>query len=236
MSLRNRRVRERRQRVLVAIGHTVKWLLILGALGGVGLLAHRTGSELAQREVVRLSGERDAARAEAEARQGEAARLRQEAEAARAEAEVLRRRYEAEVPTGQLAELLGEVRARLDGGIAEGLLREAIRDAAPLRACDGPPIVRRFRITAADRPAPEDATTFFEGLVRVQAAAPAGFDQLSRTMLVIFSGQGMAEPVAFTGVPAAQTFRIGRHEATVTVTPSPIPGFAAASMPTCRPE
>ncbi len=236
MSLRNRRVRERRQRVLLAIAHTAKWVLVLGALGGVGLYAYRTGSELALSEVVTLTQERDAAREEAQARQDEAVQSRAAEAQARDQAEALLQRIAAEVPTGQLATLLAAARARLEGGLAEPLLADAIRTAAPPRICDGAPIIRRFRITAADRPAPDDGATFFEGLVRVHAAAPAGFDALSRTMVVIFSGQGLAAPVTVTGAPAAQNFRIGHHEATVTVTVSPIPGFAAASVPTCRPD
>ncbi len=236
MSLRNRRVRERRQRVLLALAHTAKWVLVLGALGGVGVFAYRTGSELAFAEVVTLTQARDAAREEAQAREAEAAGLRAAAAQARAEAEALQRRIAAEVPTGPLATLLAAVRARLEGGLSEALLVEAIRTATPPRVCDGAPIMRRFRITAADRPAPEDGTTFFEGLVRVQAAAPAGFDALSRTMVVTFSGLGLPAPVTITGTPAAQTFRIGQYEAPIVVTVSPIAGFAAATVPGCRPD
>jgi len=236
MSLRTRRVRERRQRVLLALAHIAKWVLALGALGGVGLLAHRTGSELARAQVVTLTQERDAARDEAQARQGEAVLLSAAEAEAQAQAEAMRRRIVAEVPTGQLATLLAAVRARLEGGLTEGLLADAIRTATPPRACDGAPIMRRFRITAADRPAPEDGTTFFEGLVRVHAAAPAGFDALSRTMVVTFSGLGLPMPVVVTGVPATQTFRIGQYEAAVVVTVSPVAGFAAATVLGCRPD
>jgi hypothetical protein len=236
MSLRNRRIRERRQRVLLALAHTAKWVLVLGALGAVGLLAHRTGSELALTEVVTLTQDRDAARAEAQARQDEAVQSRAAEADARDQAEALRQRIAAEVPTGQLATLLAAVRARLEGGLSEALLAHAIRTATPPRICDGAPIVRRFRITAGDRPAQDDGATFFEGLVRVQAAAPAGFEALSRTMVVTFSGLGLPAPVTITGSPAMQTFRIGQYEAPIVVTVSPIAGFAAATVPGCRPD
>lgn len=236
MSLRNRRVRERRQRVLLALAHTAKWLLVLGALGGVGLLAHRTGTELALTQVVTLTEERDAAREAAQVLQDAAVQSRAAEAEARDQAEALRQRIAAEVPTGQLATLLAAVRARLEGGLSEALLAQAIRSATPPRVCDGAPIVRRFRITAADRPAPEDGTTFFEGLVRVHAAAPAGFDTLSRTMVITFSGLGLPAPVTVTGTPATQTFRIGQYDAPVVVTVSPIAGFAAATVPGCRPD
>lgn len=236
MSLRTRRTRERRQRLLLALAHTAKWLLFVAALAAVGLFARYTATEAARDEVERLAGERDAALTETQSRRDEAAQLRRETEAARTDAATARRRYEAEVPTGRIAELLAAVRARLEGGLPEARLAEVIRDAAPRRACDGPPIVRRFRITPGERALADDAGTFFEGLVRVQAAAPTGFDNIARTMVVTFAGQGLPAPVTITGTPASQSFRIGHHEATITVTASPIPGFAAASVPTCRPD
>ena len=236
MSLRARRARERRQRLFAGLGHTAKWLLFLAALAGVGLFATHTAREDARAELERLATERDAALAEAQSRIAEAERLARETEAARAEAAAARRRYEAEVPTGRLATLVAAIRTRLAAGLTEERLADVIRDAAPRRACDGPPIVRRFRITPGDRPLPEDAATFFEGLVRIQAHAPAGFEGVSRSMVVTFAGQGLPAPVTFTGVPAAQQFRIGHHEATITVTASPIAGFAAATLATCRPD
>lgn len=236
MSLRARRARERRQRLFAGLGHTAKWLLFLAALAGVGLFATHTAREDARETLERLEAERDASRGEAQSRIAEAERLARETESARTEAAAARGRYEAEVPTGRLAALLAAVRARLEGGLPEERLAEAIREAAPRRACDGPPIQRRFRITPGERPLPEDAATFFEGLVRVQAHAPAGFEALSRTMVVTFAGQGLAAPATFTGLPAAQAFRIGHHEATITVTTSPVPGFAAATVAACRPD
>jgi multidrug efflux pump subunit AcrA (membrane-fusion protein) len=236
MSLRNRRSRERRQRLLQGLGHTAKWLLFFAALAAVGLFATHTAREDAREDLERLAAERDTAQTEAQSRIAEAERLARETEAARAEAATARGRYAAEVPTGRLAALLAAVRARLDSGLPEDRLAEVIRDAAPRRACDGPPIMRRFRITPGERALPEDAATFFEGLVRIQANAPAGFEALSRTMVVTFAGQGLAAPVTLTGTPAVQAFRIGHHEATITVTASPVAGFAAATVAACRPD
>lgn len=236
MSLRLRRARERRQRLLHGLGHNAKWLLFFAALAAVGLFATHTAREESREELERLATERDTARTEAQTRIAEAERLARETEAARAEAEAARARYAAEVPTGRLATLLAATRARLDAGLPEDRLAEAIRDAAPRRACDGPPIVRRFRITPGERPLAEDAATFFEGLVRVQANAPAGFEGLARTMVVTFAGQGLPAPVTLTGAPASQAFRIGHHDATITVSVSPVAGFAAATVLACRPE
>jgi len=236
MSLRTRRTRERRQRLLLGLGHTAKWLIVVAALVAVGLFTRHSAREEARDELVHLSAERDAALSETVSRREETARLRQETEVAQAAAAAARQGYEAEVPTGPLAVLLAAVRTRLAAGLPEDRLAEVIRDAAPRRACDGPPIVRRFRITPGDRALPDDATTFFEGLVRIQANAPAGFENLARTMVVTFAGQGLPAPVTTTGTPAFQAFRIGHHEATITVTPSPIPGFAAATVPACRPD
>ena len=56
------------------------------------------------------------------------------------------------------------------------------------------------------------------------------------TMVVTFAGQGLAAPVTLTGTPAVQAFRIGHHEAIITVTASPVAGFAAATVAACRPD
>jgi len=236
MSLRNRRNRERRQRVLSALGHTAKWLLVLGALGGIGLMAHRTGSELARVETSRLAEELAGARGEVAALRGEVETLRTERDAARAQVVALQEQYDRDVPTGALATLLGEVRNRLEGGLSEERLRQVVAVAAPVKLCDGPAVVRRFRIGAGERAGPEDGTNFLDGLLRVEATAPAGFEGLARTMVVTFSGVGLEGPVRTTGVPATQVFRLGHLEVPMTVTVSPIAGFAQASVPTCRPE
>lgn len=236
MSLRNRRNRERRQRMLSALGHTAKWLLILGVLGGIGLMAHRTGSELARVETNRLSEELEGARGDVTMLRGEVETLRGERDAARSQVAALQQRYDRDVPTGALAALLAEVRKRLEGGLAEERLRQVVATAAPVRLCDGPAVVRRFRIGAGERAGPEDGTSFLDGLIRVEATAPAGFENLSRTMAVTFSGVGLEAPVRATGVPATQVFRLAHLEVPMTVTVSPIAGFAQASVPTCRPE
>lgn len=208
-------------------------MLFCAALAAVGLFARHITREEAADELARLTAERDGAVAEAQARVPEAtAALRRATEAAQAEAATARRRYETEVPTGRLATLVAALRARLDGGLAADRMAEVIRDAAPRRACDGPPIVRRFRIVAGDRAVPEEAAVFFEGLVRVQANAPAGFEALSRTMVVTFAGQGLPAPVTAVGVPAAQSFRIGHHEGDHHRHHQPRPGLRR--RPRCR--
>ena len=57
MSLRARRARERRHRLLLGLGHTAKWLLFFAALAAVGLFATHTAREDAREELERLATE-----------------------------------------------------------------------------------------------------------------------------------------------------------------------------------
>ncbi len=234
MSLGTRRSRERRQRTRRLMFGVGKWLLIVGALIGIGYEAHRTGSRLARVETERLAADLAAARQQVGLLGQDNARLKLELEQARAARAGLQQRYDAVIPTGTLAAILADARTRLAGGLDGERIRQAIGEAEPVQRCDGPTVSRRFRISAGAKLAPDDGTTFADGMIRVAALAPVIADDMARHSIVSFSGLGSGGPATAKGMPASHVFRLNNIEVVLDVTESPIPGFANATLTTCR--
>jgi hypothetical protein len=231
MSLATRRRRERNRRVLLG---AAKWLFVLGLLGALGYSAHEAGTRLARLDVDRLERrvlELEQQRAALEAQVGQ---LRNELAESRAATQQLQQRYNAEVPRGPLASLTALLRERLGAGLDAERLRIALQSAERLRRCDGPVVSRRFRIGMGARATDEDSTSFAEGLIRVSALAPAGAEDITRSVVVTFSGLGSGGPRSVTGLPATHTIVLDNHEMRLTVSDSGIRGFATASLTTCR--
>ncbi len=231
MSLATRRRRERNRRVLLG---AAKWLFVLGILGALGYSAHEAGTRLARLDVDRLERrvlELEQQRAALEAQVGQ---LRAELADSRAATQQIQQRYNAEVPRGPLAGLTTLLRERLGTGLDADRLRIALQSAERLRRCDGPVVSRRFRIGIGARATEEDSTSFAEGLIRVSALAPAASEDITRTVVVTFSGLGSGGPRSVTGLPATHAIVLDNHELRLTVSDSGIRGFATASLTTCR--
>lgn len=229
MSFGRRRNRERRQLLL----NVAKWLAALVVLAGIGYQAHRTGSELARVDADRLAMERDEARQRAEQLDAQRAALQVALDKAIAARQDLQQRYDADVPAGALAEVLGDVRQRLAAGLPSERLRQVVRAAEPVRRCDGPPVARRFRIAVGTRVGPDDGTTFAEGMIRVHALVANATDDVAKTAVVTFAVVGGNGPESVTGMPATHVFPINHLELQIAVTAGPV-GFATATLTTCR--
>jgi outer membrane murein-binding lipoprotein Lpp len=144
MTLRTRMSRERTRRRWRLIWRGVLVLVAAAVFAGIGYSSYRTGSLLArldvtalQADVDRLTGDLQTLRAENSRLQGDLAQTRQTADA-------LRRRYDADVPSGGLAGLVDLVRQRLRDGLPQDRLAEVLHEAASTRSCDGPPIRKRI--------------------------------------------------------------------------------------------
>lgn len=231
MSLASRRRRERNRRLLLG---SLKWLLLLGALGGLGYAAHQAGTRLARIEVNRLAERLAETERQRNLLEAQNAQLRGELAEARAAARQIQQRYDAEVPRGALADLVALLRERLAARLEPERLRIAIQTAERLRRCDGPVVSRRFRIGIGPRATEEDSTSFAEGMIRVSALAPSAGEDIARSVVVTFSGLGSGGPRSVTGLPATHVYVLDNMELRLTVTDSNIRGFATASLTTCR--
>ena len=87
------------------------------------------------------------------------------------------------------------------------------------------------------RGAEDDSTSFAEGMITVRAVAPATATDLNAATTVTFAGLGVEGGSAtMTGLPAEASLMLGNTELRLVVGPSGVPGFAAASLTTCRPR
>jgi len=222
------RGRRRRQTLVAA----AKWVLIIFIFVGIGYQAHQAGTLLAQADFRRASAELAQTQRRVAELDAERQRLRLERDEARAAQAQLQQRYDANVPTGGLAETLGLVRERLAGGLASERVQQAIRDAEETRRCAGSVVSRRFRIGVGTRAGEDDGTSFAEGLIAVTALSPTASD-LARQTAVTFSGLGSGGPVTVTGLPASHVYVLNNRELRLAITESPVRGFAVASLTTC---
>lgn len=234
MGLAARRRRERNRQAQRALLQVGKWLLLIAVFIAIGYGAHETGTKLARVEVEQLNVRLAELEQHRALLDEQANQLRAELEEARVLNRQLQQRYEAEVPRGALAATMAVVRERLAGGLNNERLRQVIRTAEPVRRCDGPTISRRFRIGVGSRATEDDSTSFAEGMIRVSALVPAVSDDLARATAVTFSGLGTAVPRTVTGLPVEHIVTVNNLELRLSVSESPVRGFATASLTTCR--
>ena len=231
MAIGSRFSRERRRRRGEFLLRVTKWLVVLGIFLGLGVAAYRSGLELARSEVTALERRLDEVATEARDYQMRNSRLDSDLRQAREANVALQRRYERDVPTGDAAALFSLAQQRIASGLPRARVEQVLRDAAPVRRCDGRGQSRRFAVAYGAR-APEDAgITLLDGLVRVVVSAPNQTDDLARAASVSVTVAG-ADPVVLTGLPQRHPVVLGNAEMTLNVT-SEIRGFATVSLTTC---
>lgn len=223
--------RERRRRRGQFLLRAAKWLVALGVLAALGAAAYQGGLELARTEVDRLEARLDEVATEAREAQMRNARLDGELRQAREQIAALQRRYERDVPAGDAAALFRLAQQRIAAGIPRARMEQVLRDAGPVRRCEGRGTTRRFAIAYGAR-VPENAgIDLVEGLVRVVVSTAAQTDDLARTAQVVVTVAGQ-DPQTFTGLPQRQVVTLGNAELALSVT-SEIRGFASASLSNC---
>lgn len=133
----------RRRRRHQSLWRVVRFLFGLAAVLGVGVYGYQVGisagharSEQLETDLARFQ------RANLDLRDRVAAVGKRSAEAETA-LETMRQRYAADVPTGEVADLLEQVRNQLGAGVAPERLAFLI-EAAGLNACQSAPVTKRF--------------------------------------------------------------------------------------------
>ncbi len=213
-----------------------RWLAAAGLFLAIGYTAHQTGTVLARTDVDRLDSQLRVALAAGQELGQRNAQLQSELNAARASQAELQRRYDNEVPRGSVADLLAQMRTRMDGGVTTERVAQIIHDAEPMTRCDGPVISRRFRIGVEPRGAADDSTSFAEGMIRVRALVPSTATDLGQMTTITFTGLGVAGgSLTMSGLPARTLLALGNKELPLTVAASELGGFVTASLTTCRP-
>lgn len=223
--------RERRRRRGQFMLRVTKWLLVLGILAGLGVVAYRSGLELAATEVTRLEHRLDEVATEARELQLRNARLEADLRQAREAITALQRRYDRDVPAGDAAALFSLAQRRIADGLPRERVEQVLRDAGQVRRCEGRGASRRFAIAYGARVPDNAGVELLEGLVRVVVSSAAQTDDVARTAQVVVTVAG-GEAQSFTGLPQRQVVVLGNAEMALSVT-SEIRGFATAALTSC---
>jgi hypothetical protein len=231
MSIGSRRSRERRRRTGQIAFRVAKWLFMLAVFVGLGFWAYQSGLDLARSEVTVLEERLEALGADARATYARNAQLDGELRQARADIAALQQRYDRDVPKGDAAALFALAQGRIAAGVPRERVAQLLRDAGPVRVCEGRAVSRRFAVAYGAR-IPDDAgIALLDGLVRVMVSAPNQTDDLTRAATVVITVTGQ-EPVTLTGLPQRHAVVLGNAEMTLNVS-SEIRGFATAALATC---
>lgn len=231
MSIGSRRSRERRRRTGQLVLRLAKWAFMLAVFVGLGFWSYQGGLDLARSEVTVLEQRLDRLSADARATYARNAQLEGELRQAREDMAALQRRYERDVPAGAAAQLFAQAQARIAAGVPRERVEQIMRDAGPIRRCEGRATSRRFAVAYGPR-VPENAgIELLDGLVRVVVSAPNQTDDLARAASVVVTVFGQ-DPVTLTGLPQRVPVTLGNAELTLNVS-SEIRGFATAALSTC---
>ena len=200
MSIGSRRNRERRRRTGQVVLRLAKWVLILAIFVGLGFWSYQGGLDLARAEVTQLESRLEALSADARATYARNAQLEGELRQAREDIAALQRRYERDVPKGEAAALFTLAQGRIGAGVPAERVSQIMRDAGPVRRCEGRPVARRFAVAYGPRVPDNAGIELLDGLVRVVVSAPNQTDDLARAASVVVTVFGQ-EPATLTGLP-----------------------------------
>jgi len=209
-----------------------KWLFVLGVLAALGIAAYQSGLELARTEVDRLQGRLDTLGGELRDVRLRNTQLDAELRQARTANQALQRRYDQDVPQGDAAALFSLAQQRIGAGIPRARIEQVLRDAAPVRRCEGRGQARRFAIVYGPRVPESAGIELADGMVRVVVSAPAPNDDLSTAASVVVNVAGQ-DPVTLTGLPQRHPVVLGNAELLLEVSNSTVRGFASATISTC---
>lgn len=154
----------------------LKWLLGFALIGVAGAYAYQTGSELASRQVATLEEEIEAQKAEIlglEAARDEAVVARTAAEQ---EVAAWQERYEAEVPTGEMREIVNLALKKRQDGVDLERLRFVIDAVENDRNCRGETETKRFIVPTKSYNGGNDWVGFDDTRVTVTGIGQAALD------------------------------------------------------------
>lgn len=229
MTIGTRRSRDRRRRTGRALLRAGQWLGVLAIFGGLGYWSYQSGLDLARTEVTDLEERLDRLGADARGLRATNARLEDELRLARQEIGNLQRRYERDVPAGDAATLFRLAQQRVASGLPMERVQQVLRDAGPVRRCEGRGQNRRIQIITGPIP-DEGGLALLDGLVRV-AVGVAPNEDATRAASVVVTVAGQ-ERQTFTGLPQRQVVTLGNVELALSVT-SELRGFATVSITNC---
>lgn len=156
----------RKRRVRWAIA---KWVIGLALIVAAGVFAYRTGSTLGQQKAVALEQELRGTSDRLAELVKEKGDLQAALDQAKAELASLQARYEQDVPSGPLAEILGLAQDKLREGVKPGRIAFLLGAVEKQRDCDPAPAEKRFLVTTPLSTGGNDSVSFADGAIVITA-------------------------------------------------------------------
>lgn len=238
LGLYEERARRRRSRRWA----TLRWILVLAAIGAIAVFAYESGRSLAEAESSALRDEIAEVSGNFDQSQKRIAQLEAELAAAQQARQSVEARYSRDIPQGALGRMLAVVQDRLDAGIGEERLIAVLRTVENERECEEGGAAKRFIVTTVLTGGQNNSVRVADGRVTVTAEGDsalsadgkpeAWFDTAKPVTLRLEPEEG--EPVQQVGVlPLSPTIVIGEREHIVTVAPGRR-GFVEVIEKSCR--
>jgi hypothetical protein len=154
-----------------------KWGLALALIVAAGAYSYRIGTQLAEREVVKAEERIAELTEEVAGLQQQSAALATDLAKARETIAAWQARYEREVPTGFVRDMMALVKEKLEAGADEERLAFLVAAADKPRVCDEQPETKRFIVsTQLQSGGANDAVSFGDGAITVTASGEAATD------------------------------------------------------------
>lgn len=225
---RSRERARRRKALYLRVG---RWLLLLGLFLGIGYSSYEAGLALADLKVSRIQGQLAAVTGERDEARAARIQTNVELKQAREQSAALQARYQADVPTGDLAGLLQRLRERINDGVPPARLDEAITAARAVTPCEGAVDSKRIAFRTKTRSQAADNTSFVDGLIGVYVTREADAD--GQPLTAHFRVFPDVDSVATGPVPLRHAVVVGNVEFRFVVTLSDLRGFVVIAMNTC---
>ena len=154
-----------------------KWVVALALVVAAGAWSYHFGSQLAEREVTKAEAEIVQLKQEVAGLQQQSAALAADLAKSRESIAAWQARYEREVPTGFVREMMELVRQKLKAGADEERLAFLVSAADKPRSCDESPETKRFIVrTELQSGGANDAVSFGNQAITVTATGNAAQD------------------------------------------------------------
>lgn len=238
LGLRDDRRRRRRQARMTLL----RWLLAIAVIAGAGFYAYQTGSRLAERDVASHDEQLAALTAQLDTAQARIQTLEADLAGARTRVADGEERYQRDVGTGEVRDLVALLKSKMAEGIDAGLLRRAIERTEVHLECEPQPQVRRLLVRTplakgADAPVTFDGGTLAITLAGASARDAAGnpeawFDP-KQPVHIRLARSGSAVAETDTVLPHRQVFVDGNRQYRVNIAATSR-GFAQATVERCR--
>lgn len=217
----------------------LKWLLLILALLGLGVIAYAAGSELARGQVRSLMEQVRSLESDLSVITARAESLQVERDEALAKQAALQE----QVPTGNARELFALLSEQLKSGVKEERLKFLIRSSGGAVRCRNDPEQKRFIVQTGLTRGKNDWVAFARSAIVVRAqgepsrssngAANAWFDQ-EKPITVTFSKINGATTEATGILPLQHSVELGGDEYRFVITPAPARGFLQVTADRCQ--